>query len=146
MAAAAGKLLVLVGGHEDVVEYVHPVLASFGDPVVHLGPLGAGLLAKLINNALMTAQLGLADDALRIGTTLGLDSEALGAALQHGSGGSFSLGIRARMPEGLHQFGAGGLLRKDVDLLASVAVQRHADPGVLQLAAEALLGRLSPPA
>jgi 3-hydroxyisobutyrate dehydrogenase len=145
-AAAAGRLLVLVGGADDVVARARPVLSTFGDPVVHLGPLGSGLLAKLINNALMTAQLGLADDALRVGGSLGLDAAALGQALAHGSGGSFSLGIRSRMPDGLGQFGAGGLLRKDVDILAAVADGHASDLGALGDAAQAVLTRLGFPA
>ena len=33
------------------VEFCRPVFASYGDPVVHLGPLGAGQVTKLLNNA-----------------------------------------------------------------------------------------------
>ena len=45
-AASAGRLLVMVGGDEPTVEFCRPVFASYGDPVVHLGPLGAGLVTK----------------------------------------------------------------------------------------------------
>jgi 3-hydroxyisobutyrate dehydrogenase len=143
--AAAGNLLVLVGGEPADVERARPVLATFGDPVVRLGPLGSGQLAKLINNALMTAHLGLADDALRVGGSLGLDPDALAEALTQGSGASFSLGVRWRMPDGLARFPAHGLLRKDVDILASVAAEAGAQLGTLGVAAEAALGRLGEP-
>ena len=39
-AAAAGRLLVMTGGEEEHVERARPVFASYGDPVVYLGPLG----------------------------------------------------------------------------------------------------------
>jgi 3-hydroxyisobutyrate dehydrogenase-like beta-hydroxyacid dehydrogenase len=146
LAAAAGKLLVLVGGTAMDVERARPVLSTFGDPVVHLGMLGSGLLAKLINNALMVAQLGLADDALRIGTVLELDPAALIEVLSHGSGSSFSLGVRANIPGGLSNFPAGSLLRKDVDLLQSVVSGPGADLGALGSAAEYALVRLGHPA
>jgi len=115
---------------------------TFGDPVVHLGPLGSGQLAKLINNALMTAQLGLADDALRLGAGLGMDAAALADALSHGSGNSFSLGVRRRMGSGLAHFPATGLLRKDLDILTAVGTGAAVDLGALGAAAEAVLGRL----
>jgi 3-hydroxyisobutyrate dehydrogenase len=143
--AAAGNLLVMVGGEEADVERARPVLSTFGDPVVRVGPLGSGQLAKLINNALMTAHLGLADDGFRVGESLGLDAAALGEVLTRGSGGSFSLGVRMRMPNGLAHFTAGGLLRKDVDLLASVADDAGVQLGALGAAANDALGRLGAP-
>jgi 3-hydroxyisobutyrate dehydrogenase len=139
-AAAAGALLVLVGGRTSDVEVARPVLSTFGNPVVHLGPLGSGQVAKLINNALMGAQLGLADDALRVGASLGLDSDSLAEALIHGTGASYSLGIRRQLP--LQHFPAWGLLRKDLDLLGAVAESADTDLGPLGDAAEALLERL----
>jgi hypothetical protein len=88
----------------------------------------------------MTAHLGLADDALRLGGSLQLDVVALAKALTHGSGASYSLGIRARIAGELSQFSAGPLLRKDLDILNSVA---GADQlGALGPAAEAALARI----
>jgi 3-hydroxyisobutyrate dehydrogenase len=143
--AAAGRLLVLVGGTATAAERVRPLLATFGDPVLHLGPLGSGQLAKVINNALMVAQLGLADDALRIGVGLDLDPVVLGSALAHGSGASAALDVRRRLGDGLTRFPAGALLRKDADILASVAQASSIDPGALALAAEATLATLGVP-
>src|SRR4051812_47483661 len=57
IAAADGKLLVMVGGKAAVVQRVRPVFATYADPVLHLGPLGSGQMAKLLNNFLFTAQL-----------------------------------------------------------------------------------------
>ena len=49
-AAAAGTLVAMVGGDQAVVERVRPVLDAFTSLVVHMGPLGAGLKAKLARN------------------------------------------------------------------------------------------------
>ncbi len=73
MGAAAGTLLVMVGGESDVVERCRPVFSTYGDPVVHLGELGAGLVAKLLNNLLFTANLALAENTLALGAELGVD-------------------------------------------------------------------------
>jgi 3-hydroxyisobutyrate dehydrogenase-like beta-hydroxyacid dehydrogenase len=79
------KLLVLVGGDQETVTRCQPVLDSIGDPVVHLGPLGSGQIAKLVNNTLLAATVGLAEDALRLGAELGLDPVALIDALSAAS-------------------------------------------------------------
>jgi 3-hydroxyisobutyrate dehydrogenase-like beta-hydroxyacid dehydrogenase len=90
-AAAAGHVTVYVGGNDEAVAAARPVLETFGDPIFHLGPLGSGQRTKLINNALNAAQFALAHDALGLGSAFGLDPAALGDALRHGSGRSFSL-------------------------------------------------------
>ena len=56
----AKSLLVMAGGDDDVVARCRPVLDTFANPLVHLGGLGAGQAAKLLNNSLFTAHLGLA--------------------------------------------------------------------------------------
>ena len=96
-AARDRRLLVLVGGHTDVLERVTPVLSAFGDPIRHVGPLGAGQTAKLVNNALFAASLSLANDALALGVALGLDESELVESLKHGSANSGALGLAAGM-------------------------------------------------
>ena len=118
-AAAAGRLTVYVGGDDDAVAYARPILEAFGDPVLHMGALGNGLRTKLCNNALASAHFALAHDILAIGTGLGLDRDALGAALCNGSGRSFSLEVFA----GLGSFDliaghVGPIMSKDVGLFA----------------------------
>ena len=75
----------MVGGDDDTVAACRPFLDSFGDPVVHVGPLGSGQLTKLVNNVLLAAKIALTDDALALGEALGLDEAALMEALLHGS-------------------------------------------------------------
>ena len=53
-----GTLLVMIGGEEDVVEKVRPVFATYADAIVHLGALGSGQVAKILNNLLFSANLG----------------------------------------------------------------------------------------
>ena len=58
---------------EETVAYCRPVFATYGDPVVHLGPVGAGQITKLLNNVLFTAHLGTAASLLSLGGALGVD-------------------------------------------------------------------------
>ena len=49
-AAADGSLVAMVGGDASVIDRARPVLEAFSSSVVHMGPLGAGLRAKLARN------------------------------------------------------------------------------------------------
>jgi 3-hydroxyisobutyrate dehydrogenase-like beta-hydroxyacid dehydrogenase len=132
-AAAAGRLLVMVGGDEETVEFCRPVFASYGDPIVHLGPVGAGQVTKLLNNAAFTAHLGVAVSLLELGQSLGVDQLRLADVISHGSGNSFALQRVADAGGTLARIGqhAGHLLRKDVQLIADVAgaASGAAEPG-----------------
>jgi 3-hydroxyisobutyrate dehydrogenase len=122
-AAEAGRLLVMAGGDEETVDECRPVFASYGDPIVHLGPVGAGQVTKLLNNAAFTAHLGVAVSLLALGRSLGVDQLRLADVISHGSGNSFALERVASAGGTLARIGehAGHLLRKDVRLIADLA-------------------------
>jgi 3-hydroxyisobutyrate dehydrogenase len=130
-AAEAGQLVVMVGGDAATYERCKPVFDTYGDPVVHVGPLGSGQLVKLVNNVVFIAHLGVANDAYVLGEHLGIDRSALFTILSRGSGNSFGLGIMSGRT--LPEMGAlaGSLLRKDVDIVAAVAAERGAEAGRL---------------
>ncbi|MEU6541191.1 NAD(P)-dependent oxidoreductase [Streptomyces sp. NPDC047000] len=121
-AAEQGTLLVMAGGDPQVFAYCRPLFVTYGDPVAHLGATGAGQVAKLLNNVLFTAQLGLAADALGLGAALGLDTAGLGRLLSHGSAASFALERVVDAGGTLRRIAAhaGGLLAKDVRLFTDV--------------------------
>ncbi len=91
--ALAGTLVVAVGGDEEAADRCRPVFATFSDEVVHLGRVGSAPFAKLVNNALLAANLSLADDALTLGAVLGIRPEALAQVLRRGTGRSFALDV-----------------------------------------------------
>jgi 3-hydroxyisobutyrate dehydrogenase len=146
-AADQGSLVVMVGGDAQVVAYCRPVFATYGDPVVHLGPTGSGQLAKILNNLLFTAHLGLAADVLALGGALGLDRTALCRVLPRGSAASFALDRVADADGGLDRIAAhaGSLLAKDVRLFAEIADRTGVRDGAVlreaALAALAAMGR-----
>ena len=121
------KLLVMVGGDPAVVEQSREAFGSFGDPVVHLGPVGSGQVAKVVNNTLVAATVGLADDAIALGHDLGLDESALAEALAVGSAGGTWSGLIARRRSGEVALNHYEWAAKDVGL-------------ALELAAEAAIG------
>ncbi|MFV2173799.1 NAD(P)-dependent oxidoreductase [Actinomadura sp. LOL_016] len=145
-AAAEGRLLVMVGGDAETAERARPVFATFGDPVVHLGPIGAGQRAKLINNLLFTANLGVAESAYALARQLDVDPERLALVLAQGSGNSFGANIVGRPDFTLRTMGelAGGLLHKDVGLVADLA-EDAAGPFAVLAAADAALTSMGHP-
>jgi 3-hydroxyisobutyrate dehydrogenase-like beta-hydroxyacid dehydrogenase len=60
-------------------ERVRPLLAAYGDPVLQVGPLGAGQGVKLVNNAVFAANIGLLAEAVRLGASFGIEDWLLGA-------------------------------------------------------------------
>jgi len=145
-AAAAGRLLVMVGGDADVVERCRPVFGTYADPVVHLGGLGSGQTAKLLNNLLFTANLGTAATALSLARTLGVDADRLTEVVARSSGNSFALNALGGIG-GLERLAgvAGTLLQKDVRLVVDLAGQDAADAGAVLAAADATLALMGHP-
>ncbi|OBI09529.1 6-phosphogluconate dehydrogenase [Mycolicibacter heraklionensis] len=146
-AAAAGTLLVMAGGDADVVERCRPVFETYADPVVHLGDLGAGQVAKLLNNLLFTANLGTAATALALGKQLGVDTERLAEVVSRGSANSFALNSIRGSGGTLDRLAglAGSLLQKDVRLVSDLAQRAGADPGAVLDAADAALALMDHP-
>ncbi|MGC7101462.1 NAD(P)-dependent oxidoreductase [Amycolatopsis lurida] len=146
-AAAEGRLLVMAGGDDAVVERCRPVFATYADPVVHLGDLGAGQVAKLLNNLLFTANLATAAGTLTLGRALGVDPVRLGEVITHGTANSFALGRVVSAGGTLDRIAehAGALLRKDVGLVAELAEAAGATGGPALTAADATLNLMDQP-
>ena len=53
--AAAGTLTMMVGGEAADLQLVRPVLDALASTVIHVGPSGAGNVAKLVNNLLVAS-------------------------------------------------------------------------------------------
>ncbi|HEY5760010.1 MAG TPA: NAD(P)-dependent oxidoreductase [Steroidobacter sp.] len=119
-AAAARTLTVMCGGSEAVFTAARPIFESFAGLIVRVGDVGAGQMAKLINNALMAAHVAIAHSAITAGEALALDKDALREIIKASSGRSFGFEVYARLPNP-HAFAHGAkLLLKDVRLLGEV--------------------------
>ena len=130
--AAAGALTLFVGGAEDAVARVRPVLSCYADPVLHVGPLGAGQKVKLVNNALFAAHIGLLSGAVELGARLGVPESTLLNALPHGSAASRVLDIVAAGGSVASFIDtAGEFVGKDVGVVRSIAAELGSDLGVL---------------
>lgn len=139
--AATGELLVMAGGPAEIVDRCRPVLATFGDPVLHLGPLGSGQEVKVLNNTVFAAQLALAAEVFELAAARQLDPAAVAEVLAGGSGRSYAAEVVAGGGYdlvGLAPF-AGELLAKDVGILVDRGVPTDT---ALVTAADAALTRM----
>lgn len=82
--AEAGTVNLLVGGETAALERARWALEPWTGSIHHLGPLGAGQVAKTCNNMLHWAQICAINESLELGRRLGLSVPALRAALLDG--------------------------------------------------------------
>ena len=88
--ADAGELSVMAGGDDDAVAAVEPLLQAFAAQVFHVGPSGAGTVAKLVNNQLFLAAGVLVQEAYVLGAAAGLDPATLHRIVRASSGGPYA--------------------------------------------------------
>ena len=82
--AAAGTLDVMVGGSEEVISRVRPILDAFAGRVVHTGPVGTGHTMKLLNNFLSMGYAALYSEALALGAKAGLTPQVFDGVIRGG--------------------------------------------------------------
>ena len=109
--AIDATLAIMVGGDAAVLERVRPLLNCLGQRIVHIGPNGAGQVAKACNQMIMVAAIQAVAEALHLAAASGLDCSKVRQALAGGSAASrvldvmgermvkrdFSAGIEARL-------------------------------------------------
>jgi len=142
--AAERALLVMVGGDRETLERCRPVIETYGQPVIHLGPVGSGQSAKLMNNLLFTAHLALGTRTFALARALDIEPSALARVLEAGSGASAAIGVLAGT--GYTAAGvvsrAGPLLRKDTQLAVDLARSVGVTMGILADAADDALATM----
>ncbi len=91
--ADAGTLAVMCGGSAAGIATAAPVLNAIGDPAkrVHCGPVGSGLVAKLVNNLLVAIISAGTAEALGMGQRAGVDPAVLTRVVGAASGDSWQL-------------------------------------------------------
>ncbi|MBV8170113.1 MAG: 3-hydroxyisobutyrate dehydrogenase [Alphaproteobacteria bacterium] len=87
--AADGTLAIMVGGPASDFESARPVLATMGTNLIHVGPAGAGAVAKLCNNLIAGVNMVAVSEAFRIGEAFGVDPQVLTQVIANSSGGTW---------------------------------------------------------
>ncbi|MGE0226276.1 MAG: NAD(P)-dependent oxidoreductase [Acetobacteraceae bacterium] len=121
--AKDGTIVIMVGGDAAVFEQQLPLLKSFSGEVVHVGGIGMGSTAKLINNMLAFCNSAAAAEALMMGKRSGIDLKKLDAVIRNASGmsnGYHNLSTKALKGEFQATF-ALDLAHKDLRLALEMA-------------------------
>jgi 2-hydroxy-3-oxopropionate reductase len=122
--ASAATLAILVGGDAADFAAAAPVFAALGR-ATHLGPAGAGQVAKLANQLIVATTIGAVAEAFRLAQSAGCDAGALRHALRGGFADSRILDLHgARMVA--QDFTPGGrsvAQLKDLDNAMAVAAE-----------------------
>ena len=109
--AIDATLAIMAGGEATVLERVRPLLECLGQRIVHIGPNGAGQVAKACNQMIMVAAIQAAAEAMRLAAASGVECGKVREALAGGSAASrvldvmgdrmvrrdFTAGIEARL-------------------------------------------------
>ncbi len=83
-AAEEGKLTLMAGGDPALYERLAPVLADLSGNMTLMGPLGAGQMTKVINQAIVGTNYVLMGEVLALATAAGIDAGKLAACLKGG--------------------------------------------------------------
>ena len=89
--AEARTLSIIAGGSGEDIERARPLLDLLGKKVFHMGPVGAGVAAKLCNNMITITTHALLAEAMVLGVKAGIDANRLYEVLHASSAYSRSL-------------------------------------------------------
>ncbi|HEY2854580.1 MAG TPA: NAD(P)-dependent oxidoreductase [Gemmatimonadaceae bacterium] len=134
--AEKGALTVMVGGDATVLERVRPVLASFGQKIVHCGAIGAGDALKAVNNALLAVHIWSAAEGLALLAKEGVSAKVALDVINASSGrsnASMNLFPERVLTRAFPRTFRLALLDKDVGIAAGVASADAIPAPVLQL-------------
>ena len=93
VGARDATLAIMAGGDAAVLERVRPLFACLGKTVVHIGPAGAGQVAKACNQMIMVSAIQACAEAMRLAGAHGVDLHKVREALMGGSAASRVLDV-----------------------------------------------------
>ncbi|WP_102795006.1 3-hydroxyisobutyrate dehydrogenase [Bowmanella denitrificans] len=132
--AQAGTLTFIVGGSPAQFAKAKPVLEAMGKNIFHAGEHGAGQIAKICNNMLLSVLMVGTSEALKLGLDNGLDASVLSDIMLQSSGCNWTLqkynpcpGVMDNVPSSNGYQGGFmvDLMRKDLGLAMDTALQSH---------------------
>lgn len=89
--ARAGTLTIMLGGEAVTYEAMLPLFDAISAKVFHMGPLGAGMVAKLIVQQLYYVHVMALGEALTLGVGSGCDSDVLWQLLKKSVADSYAV-------------------------------------------------------
>ncbi len=126
IAAEQARLSFMLGGEDQDISALMPLLQAMGAHFHHMGPVGAGMTGKVLNNLVAAGSVALTRTALSWAENSGMDARKLLDLMQTSSGQNwFASGFEdiefAR--DGYDPLNSIGLLKKDVEAAIDAAPQ-----------------------
>lgn len=124
--AETGSLTILVGGDEDVLERVRPVLTCIGETIHYIGESETGAALKVINNYLFGMNQLVLCEGLAMARAAGIDDETFAETVAASSGHSYALDRnldRFVIPREYESEFTISLMRKDLELGEGLAAK-----------------------
>ena len=148
-AAIEGQLTLFIGGENAEVERARPWFEAIGKSMAHLGPVGRGQEAKLLNNLISIANYGMSAAIVDVAVALGFERDRFIEVLMSGSAQSFALKVAPGFVRKRSGLGATGsfmglhdLLKKDVDHCRELPPSDPVAMQALLASCEAMLARI----
>jgi len=91
VGAKQGTLTIMVGGAEEALEKIRPVLEAMGKTITHVGGAGDGQIAKAANQIMVAAQMVAMGELLVLAQKAGADPEKVVQAIRGGAAGCWTL-------------------------------------------------------
>jgi 3-hydroxyisobutyrate dehydrogenase len=91
VGAREARLSIMVGGDEQAIATIEPLLAAMGKTIVRQGGPGAGQHTKMVNQILIASGMIGVCEALLYAHRAGLDAERVLSSVASGAAGSWSL-------------------------------------------------------
>jgi 3-hydroxyisobutyrate dehydrogenase len=82
--ATARTMLYMVGGEPALFERCRPVFATSGTTILHMGPLGAGSMTRIVHHVILSLNRFAADEGMKLAKALGLDVALVSKAVHAG--------------------------------------------------------------
>ncbi len=95
--AIDGTLSVMCGGRKEIWDKFYDMLMVMAGSVVYVGPIGSGNVAKLANQMVVAANIGIVAEALTFAKKAGTDPELVYQAIRGGLAGSTVMDAKAPM-------------------------------------------------
>lgn len=123
--ARSASLAIMVGAAPATFERCRSYLSAIGESVVRVGDVGAGGIAKLVNNMIVGSAFGVIAEGFALAVRNGVDPRSLYEAIREGWAGSKVLDVSARAIAAREYLPGGtiDMLQKDLSYARIVATE-----------------------
>jgi 2-hydroxy-3-oxopropionate reductase len=94
IGARNATLAIMVGGPEEALERVRPILQAMGKTITHVGDAGAGQIAKAANQIMVAAQMVAMGELMIFARKAGADPQKVVEAIKGGAAQCWTLDVK----------------------------------------------------